>query len=50
MVMRLGLNTRDVTFEDKDGYRITFTYPIQEMIEKIASDDPKKLDRDAGEQ
>lgn len=40
-------NTRDVTFEDKDGYNITFTYPTKEMVEKILADDPEKLRRES---
>lgn len=36
-------NTREVTFEDCDGYRITFSYPNQSMIEDITNKDAALL-------
>jgi len=39
-------NTRDVVFEDKDGYNITFTYLSQKIVQHILSDEPDKLDRE----
>lgn len=42
-------NTRDVTFEDNDGYNITFTYPTQKMIEIITAADPEQLERESWE-
>lgn len=37
--------TRDVTFQDIDGYQITFTYPNQELLQKITTVDPSLLNQ-----
>ena len=36
-------NTRDVTFQDLDGYVINFTYPGKAMIQEMLETDPQVL-------
>lgn len=43
-------NTREVTFQDLDGYRITFTYPGKALAQKIFDKNPESLSSKSWEQ
>lgn len=42
-------NTRDVTFQDLDGYVINFTYPGKAMIQEMLDTDPQLLSHETWE-
>jgi len=42
-------NTRDVTFQDLDGYIINFTYPGKAMIQEMLETDPETLQSETWE-
>jgi uncharacterized glyoxalase superfamily protein PhnB len=39
--------TREVTFEDLDGYQITFTYPSKELLQEIHNKDAQLLNKES---